>query len=273
MGQFAEPDVFLRSLEFGDCRGSFTDANAGSSVNFPSDFSPDEVLFSLSSLIFSDGDYWQLNAPPGNYAMVLGTFSSSTTPSDGNHRKDITVERLDSSGNVVDQLAQLVGDDTYLRQINPVTIDSAATILRVSVGDVDNLSYQLAFYPLTATIPTPALVSCNTRLFTSVGTTETTSLNRFRDNEYLFIDLAAGEYSLSINAMTAAGTADPSDLVVSINTEAGDHRDELILTNVSGVGGFATANATFQREENGITMIRFSNPRLEQTIEVTINPL
>ncbi len=173
----------------------------------------------------------------------------------------------------MNQLAQLVGEDTYQRQIHPITIDSAATILRVSFGEVVDYNYQLAFYPLNATIPTPALVSCNFRQFTSPGTTETISFDRFDDNEYLFIDLAAGEYSLRIDAITANGTDNPSDLQVSINTEAGDHRDELILTNVSGVGGFATADVTFRREQDAITMIRFSNAILEQTIEVTINPL
>ena len=266
-GNESEREIFLRSLEFGDCRGRFSNAESGSLVDDASDFSPGDVLFDSPRFVITDGHYWQLNAPPGNYTMVLGSFGRS------NQRKDITVEHLDSSGIVVNQLAQLVGEDTYQRQIHPVTIDSALTILRVSFGEVADFNYQLAFYPLNATIPTPALVACDARKFTSLGTTETISFDRFDDNEYLFIDLAAGEYSLRIDAMTAAGNPDSSDIQVSINTEAGDHRDELILTNVGGVGGFATADVTFRREQDAITMIRFSNVILEQTIDVTISPL
>ena len=116
-------------------------------------------------------------------------------------------------------------------------------------------------------------MSCNARQFTSLGTTETISFDSFTDNEYLFINLAAGEYSLHVDAMTEAGAVDPSGLQVSINSEAGDHRDELILTNVSDVGGFVTADVTFRREQDAITMIRFSNVVLEQTIELSIKPL
>ena len=156
-----------------------------------------------------------------------------------------------------------------------VEIDAESAVFEIASTETVSASYDLAFYRIDDTVPTPQIVDCGGPMsVTSIGTTESFDIRDIEDNQYFFInDLPEGAYQLTINLSAVAGNPETSGITISTNNQSNDHRTENTILVHESMESVSSTEVEFIHSQTGDLLLRFSQPSSEQTIEFTLELL
>ena len=270
----SEPSILdsqIDGLVFGNCERVSSDFEPGSLAN-PTGISAGIVLGGSSITLPGDfvtgADYWRLEAPAGIYVVLAEVFRVSSRD---NATRNLTVAQLGDDDSPIIEIDEL---DSFSRQIAVVEVDAESNVFEVALSEDETGSYDLAFYSIDDSIPTPEIVGCGPMSVTSIGTTESFNIRDIEDNQYFFLNgLPVGAYRLTLSASAVAGDPETSGITVSINNESNDHRTERSILVHESIDAVSSTDVEFSQSQTGDLLLRFSQPPSEQTIEFTLELL